>query len=225
MIQAIIGVPGLPWLHFRAIADTLMIPVTRVRKNSPVVTFAPPATRFVGEFNLVYVSEPSLVVKNKQLFSRPDLVSYVVVSGSETSLRDVGIPVRPHFSVPEFIAGLTSKEDPLAINLSRTRMEDVLFEQLTKGSLLGDLHTLFYRIPDARTRERLRVAVYGYLSGLRAKKPKTGIKPIDDLLNSESLPAFIEACKSVANGESSPHDYPDLDPFEITYTLKKSGSL
>ena len=225
MISAIIGVPGLPWTHFLTIANTLMIPVTRIRKGSPITTFAPPTTRFVGGFHLVHVADPSLIVKHQEFFQKENVFAYIVCAGSETRLKELSIPIRPNFSVPEFIQALTSKEDPTAINMTREKMEDVLFWQLTQGSILGELHTLFYRIVDPKSRDRVRNAVYEYLAGIRLKKPKTSVQAIDDILSSPTLPDFIEACKSVANGDTRPTDHPSLDPFEIMYTLKKSGSL
>jgi hypothetical protein len=152
-------------------------------------------------------------------------LNYVIILGSTQELSDLGIPSLETFSAEDFLLTLEANSSPL--ELITTDQEKLLLEEASKRSFLGNLHTLFYRLPTS-LRENYKTLVYNHLAGKRVKKPSTGIQQIDSLLKSSRCKEFRRCCQAVF---VSPSDSTQIiesykfDSFEILYVLKKTGLL
>jgi hypothetical protein len=228
MIFNIFGAPNVSWMDFNSVVAPLNVPMLKITGQGPAIAFNPPMSRFIGDFRFVFVKEARALPKHLDNLTQGKFTEFVLVSGPRVQLEEYSIPIRDGFSMQDVNFALHPSTASSAMQLTNDNTESKLLDALSTGSLLGTLHQAFYQIEDKVRREKIRVSVYEYLSGVRERRPTVGVNFIDKLLTNDRIPAFRQACLEVGSNPEKSLEIADryqFDSFEIMYTLKKSFSL
>jgi hypothetical protein len=227
MILNTFGCPGLSWGEVADLGASVGIEHGRVANGSLSLWEASAAPLLLGNVRLVYLSALADLRRWVSRLEEDERGNILVIGASRPELENAGIPLRSHLDMLD-LAVSVSEGPRHVVHLTHFCPIHSHIENFAGESLIGSIHTAFYRIEDKVLRKSSTQAVYEYLSGLRKRMPVTGIRKIDQVLSGPRTQSFIQVCKQVANDQSKAELLAKefgFDSFEILFTLKKSGSL
>jgi len=221
------------WLDIVVVSNKYGVPCLRISGSSSVKPYRPDSIHYIGPLRIVQVSSLDDLRRSKllsRIIASKSVRAILVLTVSDTDAVSSGLSsiLYPGLSLSKLdevvsMAVSDCLPEVQEINLvDRECEEKKILEKNQRDSILQKVTQNLYRLPNKDHRLDIQTRIYRFLSGALKKPPVTGMKNLDDTLNSELAFRFRDCCLATVNRHADETSLEfQVDRFEVGYVIRK----